>query len=62
MERRGQISVGGDPFEVLVPGLAWVGAQLLLQFPEQQVPGAFDVFGGERLAVVPFDAVAQAER
>ena len=27
----------------------------------QQVPGAFDVGGGERLAVMPFDALAQLE-
>ena len=62
MERRGEISVGGDPFEVLVPGLARIGAQLLRRSAEQRVPGAFDVIGGEGLAVVPFDAVAQAER
>src|SRR6266436_4417773 len=62
MKRRGKIAVGSDPFEVLVPGLARVGTQLLLRFAEQQVPGAFDVIGGEGMAVVPFDALAQPER
>ena len=32
-----------------------------LRLAGQQVPGAFDVCGGERLAVVPFDALAQRE-
>jgi hypothetical protein len=32
-----------------------------LRFAEQHVPGAFDVGGGERLAVVPFDALPQLE-
>ena len=32
-----------------------------LALPVKQVPGAFDVCGGERLAVMPFDALAQRE-
>ena len=59
---RGEISVDGDPFDVLVPSLARIGAQLLLRFAKQQVPGAIYVIGGKRVAVVPFDAAAQAER
>ena len=62
MEGRGEIAVGSDLCEVLVPGLARIGAQLLLRSAEQQVPGAFDVIGGEGMPVVPFDALAQAER
>jgi hypothetical protein len=57
VKRRSEIAVRSDPFEVLVPGLARIGAQLLLRSPEQQVPGAFDVIGGEGMAVVPFDAL-----
>jgi hypothetical protein len=34
---------------------------LSFAFAEQQVPGAFDVRGGERLAVVPIDPLAQRE-
>jgi hypothetical protein len=62
MERCSEISLGGDPFDVLVPGLARIGAQFLRRLAEQQVPGAFDVIGRERMAVVPFDALAQPER
>ena len=43
------------------PGLAIVEAELLFALVGQEIEGAFDVFGGERLAVVPFDAVAQFE-
>src|SRR5438128_7712478 len=62
MKGRSEITVRSDPFEVLVPGLARIGAQLLLRSAEQQVPSAFDVIGGEGMPVVPFDALAQAER
>src|SRR5580704_10199773 len=61
-EGRSEIAVGGDLFEVLVPSLARIGAQLLRRLAEQQVPGAFHVTGGKRVAVVPFDALAQPER
>src|SRR6266481_1086283 len=60
--RGSEVAVGSDPFYVLVPGLARIGAQLLLRSAEQQVPGTFDVIGGEGMPVVPFDALAQAER
>ena len=43
------------------PGLAIIEAELLFAVVGQEIEGAFDVFGGERLAVVPFDAVAQFE-
>ena len=55
------IAVGRDLDEVVVPGLARVDAQLLGRLALQQIPGAFDVGGGERLAVMPFDALAQME-
>src|SRR6516162_10541232 len=61
MERRGEISVSSDRFDVLVPSLARIGAQLLSRLAEEQVPGAFDVIGSEGVAVVPLDAFAQAE-
>jgi len=48
-----------DPIEVGVPGFARIDAQLVARLPGQQVPSAFDVIGGERLSVVPFDALPQ---
>ena len=57
-----EITVGGDRFDVLVPGLARIGAQFLRRLAEQQVPGALDVIGSEGVAVVPFDAFAQPKR
>ena len=53
------IAIGRDLVEVAIPGLARIEAKLLARFAEQHVPGAFDVVRGERLAVVPFDALAQ---
>src|SRR6516162_5411368 len=61
MEGRGQICVSSDRFDVLIPRLAWIGAELLRRLAEQQVPGTFDVIGSERAAVVPFDTPAQTE-
>ena len=52
---------GGHFFEVAVPGFARVDAELLGRRSGNQVPGAFDVPGGERLAVMPFDARPQFE-
>src|SRR5262249_50681237 len=51
-ERDLMVTVGGDLFEVAVPGFARVDTQLLGRFAGDQVPGAFDVGGGERLAVM----------
>ena len=48
-------------FEIDPPALAVIEAQLLLALVGQQIERAFDVLRGERLAVVPFDAVAQLE-
>ena len=56
------IAVRTDLFEVEVPGLARVHAQLFAAAAEQQFPGAFDVGGGKGLAVVPLDALPQFER
>ena len=61
MERRLMVAVRGDFLEVLVPGLARVLAQLGLAVAEHEVPGAFDIRRGERLAVMPLDALAQLE-
>src|SRR5580692_10205563 len=55
------VAVGRYFCEVAVPRLARIDPQLVVRFAEQQVPGAFDVRGGERLAVVPLDALAQRE-
>src|SRR5271169_6003619 len=59
MERNLRVAVGRDLFEISVPGLAWIDAKLLGWSAREQVPGAFDVLGGERLAVMPFDALTQ---
>ena len=55
------VAVGGDFFEVEVPALARVDAQLFAAAAEQQLPGALDVGGRERFAVMPLDALAQLE-
>src|SRR5260370_849535 len=55
------IAIGDDLLEVAVPGFARIEAQLVGRLAQQQVPGAFDVLGGERPAVMPFDALAQLE-
>src|SRR5262249_11762957 len=53
------VAVSGDLFEVAVPGLTRIETKFVSRLAGQQVPGAFDVLGGERLAVVPGDALAQ---
>src|SRR5437764_11489486 len=58
-ERRLIIAIGGDLREVVVPGLARVDAKLLGCLALQQIPRAFDVSGGEPLAVMPLHALAQ---
>jgi len=45
--------------EVVVPAFARIDAELVAGLAGHEIPGAFDVLGGERLAVVPFDALAQ---
>ena len=61
-ERHLVVAAGGDLGEVLVPGGAEICPQPVLRASGQQVPGAFDVGGSERLAVMPFDALAEFER
>src|SRR5580700_3590568 len=56
-----KVAVGGDRIEVEVPGLARVQPQLLWPDAEQQIPGAFDVGGGKRHPVMPFDSLPQLE-
>ncbi len=53
--------VGRRFLQVDPPALAIIEAQLFLALIGQQVERAFDVGRGERLAVMPFDAVAQLE-
>jgi hypothetical protein len=55
------VAVGRHFGEVAVPRLARIDPQFVVRFAEQQAPGAFDVRRGERLAVVPLDALAQCE-
>ena len=62
LERDLEISVQPDVLHVLIPDLARIEPQPVLGFAEQQVEGAADVLGGERLAVMPFHALAQLER
>src|SRR4029077_13575960 len=55
------IVVGGDVGDVVPPRFARVDAQLFGALPLQQIHRAFDVGGGERLPVMPFDALVQRE-
>src|SRR5438874_736357 len=55
------VAVGRHLVEVAVPGFTRVDAQLVTRAAEQQIPGAFDIGGGERFAVVPFDTLMQFE-
>ncbi len=61
-ENRLVVAVRHNLGNIVVPFLARVAAEPVLGLPLQQVHRAFDIGGGERLAVVPFDALAQFER
>jgi len=54
-------AVRADLFEVAIPGFARIDAELVARPFEQEVPGALDVLGRKRLAVMPFDALAQRQ-
>jgi PAS domain S-box-containing protein len=54
-------AVGGDFRNVVPPRFARIEAQPLGSATGQQVPGAFDVGGSERLAVMPSHPLAQLE-
>ena len=56
------VALDDDGIEVAVPGFARIYPQRLAALALEQVPSAFDVAGGEGLAIVPFDALAQFER
>src|SRR5262249_18031551 len=53
--------VGGHFIEVVVPRLARIETKPLPRLAGEQIPGALDILGGEGLAVVPFDPLAQWE-
>src|SRR5215831_13764970 len=55
------IAIGGHLLEVRVPGLARIDAQFLAALAGQQIPSADDIPGGERPAIMPFDALAERE-
>ena len=55
------IAVRGHLLDIAVPGFARIDAQLLTGLAGKEIPGAFDVLRGERLAVVPFDPLTQRE-
>ena len=61
MKCRLMVVFDGDVVEIGPPCLAGIEAQLFLRLTLQQVPGALDVGGGKRLAVVPIDALVQFE-
>ena len=61
MKRHRVVAIGGDPVEIFVQGFARIKAELLFPGLHHQIPGAQDVLGGERLAVMPFDALTQME-
>src|SRR5262249_8020682 len=49
------ISSRGDIFEIPVPGLARVDAELCARLLSQHVPGTHDVLRREGFAIMPFD-------
>src|SRR6202023_857959 len=53
------ITVDRDLLQIAVPGLARIDAKFLDRLAGEHVPGAFDVLGGERLAVVPSHTLMQ---
>ena len=55
------IAVGSHGFEILEIRLARIEPHLVLCLVELQIDGAQHVLRGERLAVVPFDALAQCK-
>ena len=55
------VAVDGYLLEISVPGPAWIDAQLLARLAGQQIPGALDILGRKRLAVVPSDILAQTK-
>src|SRR5260370_42511567 len=55
------VAVRGYLGQIAVPRLARVETKLLAGLSGQEVPGAFDVLGGERLAVVPVYPLPQGE-
>ena len=61
MEGHLEVAVGREMVEVLEGGQPWIDAQLLWPFVHPQIVGAYDVLGGERLAVMPLDALTQLE-
>src|SRR5262249_61681196 len=56
------VATGDDLVEVVIPKLSWVGAQGRGRLSEQRIPGAFDVLGRERCAIVPLHSLAQLKR
>ena len=60
MERRHGVAVGGDLLDIGPPRRARIAPELALA-AQQQVEGAGDVLGAERLAVVPAHALAHGE-
>jgi len=56
-----EVAVGGHFLKVVVPRLARIETKPLARLTGEQIPGAFDIRGGEGLAVVPFDSLAQWE-
>ncbi len=56
-----EIAVDRYLSKVLIPGFARIDPELFRPGTPQQIPGAFNVPGAERLAVMPFDALAQFE-
>jgi len=53
------IAIGGDRFEVPIPGLAGINAELFARLPSQEVKGALDILGREGLGIVPSHPLAK---
>jgi hypothetical protein len=61
MEGHLEVAVGREIIEVLEGRKPWIDAQLLWSLVHPQIVGAYDILGGERLAVMPLDAPTQLE-
>ena len=56
------VPFGADRFQIAVPGLARVGTQLFRTVAQDQVPGALNIGGSERLPVMPTDTAPNLKR
>jgi hypothetical protein len=59
MKRNLMVAFGRDFSEVVIPALTRIEPETWAGLAEHHVPGAFDIFRGKGLSIVPFDARAK---